>query len=140
PSTWRPGSRTRDWCVPGCRPDRRTVAMRRKSDPLPPSSRHSPHRRCPQSTRATGAFIQVGLAGFNWGDHWGSGDHPSSSSLSGQLVVGIGGPYEGFGVVVDFGEVAVNGGLEIDNATEDAVPEQLPGQFREEPFDRIEPG
>jgi hypothetical protein len=43
-------------------------------------------------------------------------------------------------VVVGFGEVAVDGGLEIDDALEDAAFQPLPGQFGEKAFDSIEPG
>ena len=56
------------------------------------------------------------------------------------MASGIGGPGEGLGVVVGFGEVSVDGGLEIDDALEDAALEPLPGQFGEEAFDGIEPG
>ena len=41
---------------------------------------------------------------------------------------------------VGLGEVAVDGGLEIDDALEDAALEPLPGQLGEEAFDRVEPG
>ena len=54
--------------------------------------------------------------------------------------MGIGGPGKGFGVVIGFGEIAVDGGLKIDNAVEDAALEPLPGQLGEEPFDGVEPG
>src|SRR5579863_8956662 len=45
-----------------------------------------------------------------------------------------------FGVVIGFLEEAVDGGLEIDNALEDAPPEALPGQLGKEPFEGVEPG
>src|ERR1700693_1517578 len=54
--------------------------------------------------------------------------------------IGVGCPDEGLGIVVGFSEVAVNGGLEIDDTAEDATLEPLPGQFGEEALDRIEPG
>ena len=54
--------------------------------------------------------------------------------------IGVGGPGEGFGVVVGFGEVSIDGGLEIDDAGEDAALQSLPGQFGEEALDGIEPG
>src|SRR5712691_7912094 len=54
--------------------------------------------------------------------------------------VGIGGPGEGFGVLIGFGEEAVDGGLEIDDAGEDAALEPLPGQLGEEALDGVEPG
>ena len=51
----------------------------------------------------------------------------------------IGGPDKGLWVVIGFGEVAVDGGLEIDDAGEHAALEPLPGQFGKEAFDGIEP-
>ena len=54
--------------------------------------------------------------------------------------VGIGGPGEGLGVFVGLREEAVDGGLEIDDALEDAALEPLLGQLGEEAFDRVEPG
>ena len=47
---------------------------------------------------------------------------------------------EGFRVFIGLGEVAVDSGLEIDDALEDAAFEPLPGQLGEEAFDGIEPG
>jgi hypothetical protein len=38
-----------------------------------------------------------------------------SSSDSGEDAVGIGGPYEGLGIIVGFLDEAVDGGLEIDS-------------------------
>jgi hypothetical protein len=52
---------------------------------------------------------------------------------------GIGGPGKGLGILIGLGEVSVDGGLEIDDALEDAVLESLPGQFGEKPFNRVEP-
>jgi len=43
--------------------------------------------------------------------------------------VGIGGPGEGFGIVIGFGELSIDSRLEIDDAFEDTVLEPLPGQF-----------
>ena len=54
--------------------------------------------------------------------------------------VEICGPRERFRIVVGFGEVLVDGGLEIDNALEDAAFEPLSGQFGEEALDGVEPG
>src|SRR5262245_8165278 len=54
--------------------------------------------------------------------------------------MGIGGPGEGFRVLIGFGEVAVDSGLEIDDALEDAAFEPLPGQLGEKTLDGIEPG
>ena len=56
------------------------------------------------------------------------------------IFIGIGGPHEGFGMIVGFLQEAVDGGLEIDNRMEDAAFEAAFGQFGEEAFDRIEPG
>ena len=52
----------------------------------------------------------------------------------------VSGPDKGLWVVIGFGEVAVDGGLEIDDAGEHAALEPLPGQLGKEPFDGIEPG
>ena len=57
----------------------------------------------------------------------------------GDDFVGIGGPHEGFGVIVGFLQEAVDGGLEIDNRAEDAAFEAAVGQLSEEALDRIEP-
>ena len=54
--------------------------------------------------------------------------------------IGIGGPHEGFGVIVGFLQEAVDGGLEIDNRAEDPAFEAAFGQLGEEALDRIEPG
>ena len=54
--------------------------------------------------------------------------------------VGVGGPGEGFWVVVGFGEEAVDGGLEVGDAFEDAALQPLPGQLGEEALDGVEPG
>ena len=57
----------------------------------------------------------------------------------GDDFVGIGGPHEGFGVIVGFLLEAVDGGLEIDNRAEGAAFEAAFGQFGEEALGRIEP-
>src|SRR6202521_6208072 len=54
--------------------------------------------------------------------------------------MGIGGPYEGLWVVIGFGEISVDGSLEVDDAAEHAALETLLGQFGEEALDGIEPG
>jgi hypothetical protein len=54
--------------------------------------------------------------------------------------IGVSGPDEGFGIVVGFGEVPVDRGLELNDAFEDAALEPLAGQLGEEPLDSIEPG
>jgi hypothetical protein len=41
--------------------------------------------------------------------------------------------------LIGLGEIAIDGGLEIDNAFEDPVLKPLPGQFGEEAFDGVEP-
>ena len=53
--------------------------------------------------------------------------------------VWIGGPDERLWVVVGFGEVSVDGGLEIDDALEHASLEPLLGQLGEKALDGIEP-
>ena len=62
------------------------------------------------------------------------------ASDGGDEFIGIGGPHEGFGVIVGFLQEAVDGGLEIDNRAEDPAFEAAFGQFGEEALDRIEPG
>jgi len=42
--------------------------------------------------------------------------------------------------LIGFCEVSVDGGLEVDDAFEDAAFEALPGQLGEEAFDGVEPG
>jgi hypothetical protein len=56
------------------------------------------------------------------------------------MASGIGGPGEGLRIFIGLGEEAIDGGLEIDDALEDAALEALPGQLGEEAFDRVEPG
>ena len=51
---------------------------------------------------------------------------------SGDDLVGIGGPDEPFGLPIVFGEVAVDGGLEVDDGMEDAALEAPLRQFGEE--------
>ena len=55
------------------------------------------------------------------------------------IFIGIGGPHEGFGMIVGFLQEAVDGGLEIDNRAEGTAFEAAFGQFGEEALDRIEP-
>jgi hypothetical protein len=50
------------------------------------------------------------------------------------------GPDKGLWVVIGFGEIAVDGGLEIDDAGEHSALEPLPGQLRKEAFDGTKPG
>src|SRR5437660_9237709 len=54
--------------------------------------------------------------------------------------VGVGGPGEGLRISIGLGKIAVDGGLEIDDALEDAALEPLSDQLGEEPFDGVEPG
>jgi hypothetical protein len=51
--------------------------------------------------------------------------------------IGVGGPEEGFGIVVGLAQEAVDGGLEIDDAFEDAAFEPTPGQLGKEALDRL---
>ena len=58
---------------------------------------------------------------------------------SGNNFVWIGGPGEGFGVVVGLDDEAVNGGLQINEGVEDAPVETPLGEFSEEVFNGIGP-
>src|SRR6516225_340461 len=58
----------------------------------------------------------------------------------GDDFVGIGGPGEGFGLLVGFPQKAVNSGLQLDNRAEDTALESLPRQPGEEALDGVEPG
>lgn len=56
-------------------------------------------------------------------------------------VIGVGFPDEWLRVLcIVFADEAVDGGLKIDNGTEDAVLEPAPGEFGEEALDGVEPG
>src|SRR5882724_3733285 len=57
----------------------------------------------------------------------------------GEDFVRIGGPDEGFRLLIVADEEAVDGGLEIDDALEDAALEAALGQDGEEAFDGVEP-
>ena len=52
----------------------------------------------------------------------------------------MGGPAKGLWVIVGFREIAVDGGLKIDDGLEDAALQSSSGQLGEEAFDGIEPG
>jgi len=58
----------------------------------------------------------------------------------GDAFVGIGGPGEGLGLLVVLGEEAVDGGLEIDDGSEDTILEPAARQDGEEALDRVQPG
>ena len=58
----------------------------------------------------------------------------------GNYLVWIGGPCEGFGVFVGFGDEAIYGGLEIDQGVEDATFKPPSRELGEESFDGVEPG
>jgi len=47
----------------------------------------------------------------------------------GDDFVGIGGPGEGFGLLVGFPQKAVNSGLQLDNRAEDTALKPLPRQL-----------
>src|SRR6266446_1911528 len=51
----------------------------------------------------------------------------------------FGGPDEGLGMVVVFGEVAVDGDLQVGHTPEDAASDALAGDLGEEAFDEIQP-
>ena len=54
------------------------------------------------------------------------------ASDGGDDLIGIGGPYEGFGVIVGFPEEAVDGGLEINDRAERTAFEATLAEFGEE--------
>ena len=56
----------------------------------------------------------------------------------GDDFVGISGPGEGFGHLVGVLDEAVDGGLKIDDGSEDAALQSSSGQFGEEALDRVE--
>src|SRR5215469_13213075 len=56
------------------------------------------------------------------------------------MVSGSAVQIKGFGIVVGLAQEAVDGGLEVGNALEDAAFEPAPGQLGEEALDRVEPG
>ena len=59
------------------------------------------------------------------------------SFYSGDDFVGVGGPREGFGIFIGFGDEAVDGGLEIDEGMEYPSFESPLGEFCEEPLDGL---
>src|SRR5207237_9810490 len=61
------------------------------------------------------------------------------ASDRGDDLVGVGGPGEGFWIIVGFPQEAVYGGLEFNDGAKHATFETAPGQLCEEAFDRIEP-
>ena len=62
------------------------------------------------------------------------------SSDGGDDFVGVFGPGEGLWRLIVFRQVAVDGGLEVDDALEDAALEPTLGENGEKAFDGIEPG
>jgi len=62
------------------------------------------------------------------------------SGCCGDDGIGVGFPAERLRIDVVFGEVSVDGGLEIDDSEEGASPEPSLDQSGEEAFDRIQPG
>ena len=63
-----------------------------------------------------------------------------SASDGGDDFIGIGGPLEGLGFIIVLGEKPVDGGLKIDDRSEDAALETPLGELREEALHRVEPG
>ena len=57
----------------------------------------------------------------------------------GEDLVGGFGPDEGLGVVVVLVDIAVDGGLEIDDRVEAAAPDSSAGERREEGLDGVQP-
>src|SRR5512132_97054 len=70
----------------------------------------------------------------------GLNQHLVPSAGGGDDGLRVGGPDEGFGIVVVLGEVAVDRGLEIDQRVEYATLQVAPGELGEEALDGIEPG
>jgi hypothetical protein len=58
----------------------------------------------------------------------------------GDDCVGIGGPHEGFWVIIGFPQEAVDGGLAIDDGAEGTAFEAALAELGEEALDGIEPG
>ena len=58
----------------------------------------------------------------------------------GEDAFGISGPAERLGVFVVLGDVAVDGGLQVDERAEGPPLEPPPGERPEEAFDGVEPG
>ncbi len=58
----------------------------------------------------------------------------------GDDLVWIGGPGEGLGVLVCFGDEAIDGSVEVDEGMEDTTLEAPFCEFGEEAFDGVEPG
>lgn len=58
----------------------------------------------------------------------------------GDDLIRIGTPDEGSGLLIMLLDETVDGGLQVDDGVEDAVPEAATGQFGEEAFDRVQPG
>ena len=54
--------------------------------------------------------------------------------------IGVGSPDKRFGIGIGFSQEAVDGGLEIGDAFEDAAFEPTPDQLGEEALYRVEPG
>jgi hypothetical protein len=54
--------------------------------------------------------------------------HPALDS--GDEAVGMGGPHEGFRIGMDIGEEVIDGGLEVNNRSEDGAFEPPPCQPR----------
>ena len=58
----------------------------------------------------------------------------------GDDFVGIGGPCEGFGLLIVLIEEAIDRGLQVGDGAEDAALEPSLGEDREEALDSVEPG
>ena len=61
------------------------------------------------------------------------------SSDSGDDAVRVGGPHEGLGIFVGFGNEAIDGGLQLDDRAEHAAFQAALCEFGEEALDGIEP-
>lgn len=58
----------------------------------------------------------------------------------GDDAAGVGGPDEGFGIIVGLVDKAVDGGLEVGDGAEHAALESAPGKLGEEALDGVQPG
>src|SRR4051812_33053544 len=79
------------------------------------------------------AFVRAGLSAD-------VPDRVARAGYAGDDRVWIRLPAERLRVEVLLGEVAVDGGLEVDDAVEDAASEPALGQGSKEAFDGVEPG
>jgi hypothetical protein len=58
----------------------------------------------------------------------------------GDDAVRVGGPDEGFGIIVGLVDEAVDGGLEVGDGAEHAALEATPGELGKKALDGVQPG